>query len=223
MNNKSQRNQRQVEKLEKMVEDTVLSSTAAEFSEIPDELHDISALFDEEERQKTESKKPTLEGLSSAVKSVDGKIVFIPEIDSRIAVEMNNVHVKSNSWLYTRVYIVKEINLENGNVRLWDEGRKQWASTNFITSFNSPNTVSIKIMPKNRTSIPEEGFPVRSSKTVKESIKPIVIGPKTPGKRGRPAGSKNRPKDVVKAERVEKIKTRAKKAEMKSKRRRGVK
>jgi len=218
MNNKSQRNQHQVEKFEKIVSETVLASTVADFSEIPDELHDISNLLEQVEQQKNESsKKPTIDGLLDAFSIIDDVIVFNPEVETKIVVEMNNIHVKSNCWLFTRVYTVKEIDQETGNLKLWDDGRIQWAGANFKYAANFPNVIKIKVMPKNRTSIPEGGFPVKSNQH-KEHVKEELPKVKsTSGKRGRPAGSKNRPKDVVKAEKNERIKQRVKKAEMRAK------
>lgn len=186
---------------------------------------DSEALLTPEERIKRRSAlQPDISWLKPAI--VDGK--FIPEKNDYIVVEMYSVLDDRHPWLDTRVYqLIKEPG-EDGFLKLYDHVRGQCAAMNWKTGVDAG--YEFKLPPSGRN--PETLFESASGRR-RRFEKPAYIKkfeqevlenkissddspPEAPEKRkgrGRPPGSKNRPKEVIIAERqARREELRAKKA-----------
>lgn len=119
-----------------------------------------------------------------------GRPLFFP--GDRIVAQRRASLLEGNPWLDTRVYIVKAIDTVSGLVYCTDEE----VNCSATICYNSPTT-EIRLAPA-------KGDPFKAPKKAKnipvpqEGVTPSQDGKK---KRGRPKGSKNRPKAVVAAER----------------------
>jgi len=95
-------------------------------------------------------------------------------------------------WLYTLVGKVRSIDDDTGLVTLWDEDSDQRNPMCRYVSFKSSLCI-FKLAPV-------RGNPFDAAK-IARVLPPRVPGEKKRG-RGRPKGSKNRPKEVIQAERA---------------------
>ena len=152
--------------------------------------------------------KPDISRLPDAV--VSGQPMF--GRDDKLVVERYATVLPGRPYLDTKTYKVVDVNPANGAVRLYDEDLKQFASTNFIDGLRAGYVYKlakgVAVSTKRKRGRPRKN-PVVEVQPVEET--------KPKRGRGRPAGSKNRPKDVVAAEKAEKRAVRAAKLAAKKK------
>jgi len=142
--------------------------------------------------------KPDISGLSDATTG------GIPNFDAgdKIVIERYASFLKGNPYLDTRTYTVMTLDTFSGRLGLYDESVSQFASANFIRDIRSGNVFKLAdghtVSTKKKRGRPRKG-PMLSAA---ESAAAAVLAAATPKRgRGRPKGVKNRPADVIAAER----------------------
>lgn len=176
----------------------------------------LAGLTPEQREQKRLSNKPSIDHLPDGVAALDdGSVLPLFDVGERIVAERHTDLLGGAPWLDTRVYIVKSINDETGELLCYDEELQHFA----YIGFRNPLT-RIKLAPKH-------GDPFKVPKQQeKQQEDPVAVAGEpaaspVPGdkkKKGRPKGSKNRPKEVIEAEKkAKKAEKAAKKAEKKAK------
>lgn len=159
------------------------------------------------------SNKPDISHLLFAV---DDRGNFIPQVDDKVVIERCCSLLPSNMWLDTCLYSVRDIDYDNGNLKLWNEDEKQYALCNYIDGviagyvFKLPPLVGNFSTKKQVVYYDkgEEPEPEDSSLMARMRREGLIIGEeptaevklKKEGK-GRTKGSKNRPREVIVAER----------------------
>lgn len=161
-----------------------------------------------------DSRKPDISHLPSATaEDENGVVIPLFDVNDKIVIERHASMLTGRPWLDTQTYIVQEIDDETGVVKLWNPDMLQFALGNFITGPQRGDDYRLAV----------EGTPTvgkrKRGRPRKNPVQPVALKPgeKKRG-RGRPAGSKNRSKDVIKAEKAVKAKERAAKASSKRKR-----
>ena len=144
--------------------------------------------------------KPDISRLPDAL-GPDGKPLF--KAGDKIVIERYASCLTGCPYLDTRSYRVQSIDMTTGNVWLFDDSLCQHAGTNWKTA---PRTGDVfKFAMGNVVSKKKRGRP---RKNPIEAPKPVVLGEDgkpVKKKRGRPPGSKNRPKSEIKAEKAAKV------------------
>ena len=138
----------------------------------------------EERERRRLARKPDISHLKPGVAEVGGELIPLFDVGSRIVVERTAGLLRSRPWLDTRVYIVRMIDDDKGIVGAWDE---EWphGTHNCFLSFKD-GFHDIRLAPKaGNPFVPRKERPKAT-----EAADPTA--PKR--KRGRPKGSKNRPK-----------------------------
>jgi len=141
----------------------------------------------------TAKNKPDISRLPDAV--LEGKPIFAR--GDRIVIERYNGILGGNPYLDTKTYLVNSVDLETGRVTLFDETLLQHATDNWkgglargqLYKFAHGLNVSTKR---------KRGRPRKNPVAPPAAAAP----PGEKKKRGRPKGSKNRPREEVKADRV---------------------
>lgn len=172
------------------VPEVILEKTPAEsFNEELDQIL-------EHERSRA---RPDVSGLADAVVfDDDGDPVFVPQPGERVVIERWITFATGRVWLDTETYRVVSVDHETGNLRLVNDSLRQHSMSNFITGtergyvFKLPGTVNVGKR--------HRGRPKKRRGDYSEPAQKPTGAPK---KRGRPKGSKNRPRDVVQAEKNE--------------------
>lgn len=139
--------------------------------------------------------KPDISSLEDAVDvSDDGTVTFIPVVGGKVVIERC---VESGDWLDTNLYTVTDIDTESGALRLIRDEFGHNAMSNYMEGILRGYV--FKLPPKKGPIVKRK---VRVSRKVKDATITIP-DPNLPKKgRGRPKGSKNRPKDVIQAEKA---------------------
>jgi len=142
---------------------------------------------------------PTTERLINAIAAGDdGSPLFIPGPGDLVVMERRSVLLSGMPWIDTRLLRVKKINDETGNIVLFDDDMKQNVQSNFITG--PARGILFKIPAKRGNPF----GPQTNAAAAKLEAAPVVIiaadGSVKKRGRGRPAGSKNREKSVIKLE-----------------------
>ncbi len=158
---------------------------------------ELSTLTVQAREERRLAKKPKINHLKSGVLTdpETGDKLPVFDIGDRIIVERCSMLLSGSPWLDTRLYEVRWIDDESGAVHCCDPEFMHHA----VISFKSPfHRIVIPPVRGNPFAVPRG----RSAQTPGEGL-PVAIG--TPAKRGRgrPKGSKNRAKDVIKAEKAE--------------------
>lgn len=148
-----------------------------------------------------EVRKPNISMLHRAVEEVDGELLPLFAVGDRIVIERHAHSLPGNPWLDTQTYVVQDIDDETGVLRLWNPGQNQFAMGNYITGPERGDDYRLAGDRRNPIGKRKRGRP---RKNPVEPIAPLVDGQPLPVKRGRgrPKGVKNRPKDVIAAERA---------------------
>jgi len=95
---------------------------------------------------KVAKEKPDISYLHDAVVFLDdGTPVFVPEVGDHVVIERPRLG-SMTEWFDTRMYCVKEVNEENGNLSLFDTECDCWAGSNYLTG--SSKGLLFKIPPK---------------------------------------------------------------------------
>lgn len=175
---------------------------------------DSEALLTPEERiSRRSALMPDISWLKNAVKDD----MFIPVKGDYFIAEMYSVLDDRHPWLDTRVYMLTKDPADNGDLKLYDPARGQCAAMNWKTALKAGYV--LKLTPPGRN--PETLFESSSGRRKKFEKPAYVIKheqklleeenvissdaqPPAPPEqrrgRGRPPGAKNRPKDVIRAE-----------------------
>ena len=157
--------------------------------------------------------KPMIDHLPDAViKDELGIPTLLAVPGDKIVIERVATVLQGKPWLDTKTYTIESIDAATGNIGLWDDDLHRSAASNFIQGvkagyrFKLPNIKGLSIGKKKR------GRPRKNPTGAPEPAKPVQLdaeGKPVIRKRGRPAGSKNRDKDVIKAEKKAKLEKRA--------------
>lgn len=151
-----------------------------------DEEYASASLTPEQREQRRLAKKPKIDHLQDGTTTLDdGSILPLFDVGDTIVAERHISFVDNHPWLDTRLYTVRSIDDEKGIVHCTDVELVHYA----CIGFKHPHT-RIKLAPK-------RGNPFKAPKVEKVQVE---LPPGEKKKRGRPKGSKNRPKDVIKAE-----------------------
>lgn len=184
---------------------------AVDVATIEDEVGE----FDESSDARN-ARRPDVSHLDDALADVDGTLVPLFGIGDKIVIERTNILHPDRPWLDTQTYTVQDIDDVTGDLKLWNDGFQQFAASNFIQGiaygyvFKLPSGTRIG---KTRRGGGKRGRKVArvasSAPATPEPKVPLVTEAEVPVKRGRgrPPGSKNRPKAVIEAERRTKAKT----------------
>ena len=180
--------------------------TAAESSLVP--------AFIDESPEAIEARKPKISHLEPATVTAGDEVLPLFGIGDRIVIERYAHGLPMKPWLDTQTYLVDDIDDESGDLRLWNADLMQHAMGNFRTGPQRGDVY--KLFPKEKGSLVigkrKRGRPKRdrsadpksTSTAANSSSVPANLQPGQKRKRGRPAGSKNRPKAEITAERLAK-------------------
>lgn len=150
--------------------------------------------------------KPDISRLPDAI--AGGKLLLKP--GERIVIERRVPFLDGCPYLDTRTYVIKSIDEATGVLRLWDESFQQWAMDNYA---KGPSYGQVYKMALGR-SVTTKKKRGRPRKNPVEAPKPVELGPDgkpVKKKRGRPKGSKNRPREEIREEKLAKAAKRTKK------------
>jgi hypothetical protein len=138
-----------------------------------------------------QARRPPIDHLKTgiAVNPADGMVVPLFVEGDRIVVDRRTTLLKGTPWLETIVGKVRNIDDDTGLVTMWDEDGDPRSPpvryVNYKDAFHDFRLAPVKGNPFEPPPPPRQQKP-----------------PRDPGKpgRGRPKGSKNRPKEVIQAE-----------------------
>lgn len=143
--------------------------------------------------------RPMIDHLPDAVERDElGRFVLSARPGDKIIMERWATILKGRPWLDTKTYTIVSIDEASGEVHLWDDDLQRNATTNYITGtkagyrFKLPTKKGMLIGTKRR------GRPRKNPTDAPTNASPG--GPPVVKKRGRPAGTKNRDRDVIAAE-----------------------
>lgn len=197
-----------------------------ELEPIEEEELDLN-LSPEQADERRLARRPNIEHLQDGVaRLTDGRVIALFDVGDRIVVDRMLLW-DPKKWLDTRVYEVREIDDDTGLIRAWDVV----AEHNSFLSFTHP-TSTVKLAPArgNPFRAPpgwqraQNIHPVEDKETIQTDAPIIPVSTvEQPVKRGRgrPKGSKNRPKDEIQADKARLLAERRAKREAREKRRRG--
>lgn len=166
----------------------------------------------EMEARKKAASRPMIDHLPDAVtKDEHGLPLLLAKPGEKIIVERYATVLQGKPWLDTKTYVIESIDVVSGRLALWDDDLQRSAGTNFIEGlkvgyrFKLPTHKNMQIGKRKR------GRPKKNPTEAPTAAAPVVLGPDgqpIKKKRGRPAGSKNRPHDVIVAEKRAKLEKR---------------
>lgn len=177
------------------------------------DIETLSELQDAEAKEKARNAaKPVIDHLPDAVGTDElGNPTFLAGAGDRVIIERVATVLNNKPWLDTKTYVVNSVDCATGELRLWDTDAARDTVSNYIDGisrgyrFKLPTRRDMEIgkrkrgrPKKNPTGIPEQAKPVELDAEGKPVIK----------KRGRPKGSKNRDKAIIKAEKKAKLEAR---------------
>lgn len=138
--------------------------------------------------------KPDISHLAEAVEvDDDGNVTFLPKEGGKVVIERC---VESGVWLDTNLYTVKAIDTETGALRLIRDEFGHQAMSNYIEG--TLRGYIFKLPPK-KGPIVKRKIRVGSTPTLT-----IPTDPNAPKRgRGRPKGTKNRDKETIRAEKMQ--------------------
>lgn len=171
-----------------------------------------------------EARKPDISRLPDAI-GPDGKPLF--RVGEKIVIERRAGVLAGNPYLDTRTYLVVRINDDNGNLELFDESTASSSLSNYIVG--PKRGYVFKLAGRHAVSTKRKrGRPRKNPVGDETEVKAVTLdanGQPVKKKRGRPPGSKNRDREVIKAEKKAKVAAKmARKAKIKARkalRRRG--
>jgi len=138
------------------------------------------------------TRKPNIDHLEDGtIKTLAEGVLPLFSNGDRIVAERMASCLPGNPWLDTRVYIVKSIDDETGEVRCVDEELVHYACIGYRSPFTR-----IKLVPRKMGN----PFKVPVKRTPRQVELDAAVKPGEQKKRGRPKGSKNRSKAEVQAE-----------------------
>lgn len=152
--------------------------------------------------------QPNISHLEDAVKyDAAGNPYLDLKVGDTIVIERHTPFLPGKPWLDTKPYYINDVDQTTGNLKLYFEELQQHAKDNFVMGLKAGNLYK---------KVPLFGrwdSPVRSKR---EPVTPVVVsnpelteyGEPVKKTRGRPKGSKNRDREVVAAEKKEKLEAR---------------
>jgi hypothetical protein len=116
-----------------------------------------------EEEVPQNPKRPSTKGLFSAITHLDdGTPIFVPEPGEYVLIDRSANFLKGKPWIETRLWKVKRVNEETGDVLLYDDSFQQWGATNYIKGHLSGDLLFLQ--PKKDLKIKQ----IRVSNKIKE-------------------------------------------------------
>jgi len=161
------------------------------------EEYATAGLTPEQREARRLSRKPPIDHLPDGTAVYQGQVIPLFDVGDRIVAERHIDFLAGNPWLDTRIYVVRSIDDDTGAVHCTDEEMQHYA----CVGFKRPLT-RIKLAPK-------KGNPFNAPKVKREEAK-VELPPGEKKKRGRPKGSKNRPKEEIRAEKQARKEARSK-------------
>jgi len=154
------------------------------------------------------ARKPDISWLEDGTVVTDEGRLPLFAIGDKIVIERYCSMLEGSPWLDTKTYEVTGIDDETGNLQLWNPDLKQHAMSNF--KFGLDKGQVIKLAPeKGNIGGRKRGRPRKNP--VGKPAPTLAPGEKKRG-RGRPPGSKNRPKaEILKDRELKKLERGAKK------------
>lgn len=143
--------------------------------------------------------KPDIRHLEDAIEvDDDGNVKFLPQVGGKVVIERC---VESGSWLDTNLYTVTAIDTETGALRLIRDEFGHNAMSNYMEGILRGYV--FKMPPKKGPIVKRKIRVSKKPRADKGEVTLTVPDPNAPKRgRGRPKGSKNRPKDAIKAEKA---------------------
>jgi hypothetical protein len=177
------------------------------------EYESISSILASEAKERARlASKPVLDHLEDAVEMDEGGIpTFTVAPGDKVVIERYATILRGSPWLDTKVYTVESIDGVTGTLHLWDDDGKCYAMTNYITGvaagfkFKVPPAKGGMPTSQRKRGRPRKILPPGQEKPSTPSLD--ADGQPVKKKRGRPPGVKNRPRDVIAAERRAKVKS----------------
>jgi len=162
------------------------------------------------ERAKS-ANKPLIDHLPDAIEKDElGMPVLLAKPGDKLVIERYASILKGSPWLDTKTYTIESIDIASGRVDLWDDDLGRNAITNYIEGTKAGYRFKL---PAGRVGIGQRkrGRPKKNPTGAPEASKPVeldVNGRPVKKKRGRPPGSKNRSREVIRAEKRAMVETR---------------
>lgn len=142
---------------------------------------------------------PKIDHLRDAIEiNHAGDPIFLLPVGSRLIIERRSGLLNGRPWIDTKVYEIREIDQDSGLLKLWDPETHHHARDNFKAGVKVGSRYKVPPM-KGRWDAPPKIVKVPSSPVVVETG---VDGMPVKRGRGRPAGVKNRPREVIEQEKV---------------------
>lgn len=163
----------------------------------------VEELSDDRRLAAWQGRRPSIDHLEAGVVTTEdpnGDTIVVPlfDVGDRIVVDVRTEHLKNSPWLYTLVGKVRSIDDDTGLVTIFDEDTDPRNPAVRYVSMRLPTLQAFKIAPL-------KGNPFDSTKKhVRPTVTPVTGPDGSPERRGRgrPKGTKNRPKDVIVAEKA---------------------
>lgn len=145
----------------------------------------------------TDDDRPFIADLPDAVVPSPAGLIFLPKLGDKVVVEYTEP-TQGNRWVSTRTGSVSFIDPSSGNFLCTDDARGQSFGSNYLTYMSNGVTIKLAMgaLKKRKRKV--------AAVVVNKAAKPEVSRATSPEQkrgRGRPKGSKNRPKEVIEAER----------------------
>lgn len=163
------------------------------------------------------ARKPDVSCLEDAFNE-DGTPLF--EVGGRIVIERYATTIPGLPWLDTQTYVVREVDTVSGVMKLWNPHVYQTALTNY--KLGLANGFLYKLAPtkgsigNKKRGRPKKHSPAGTSTPTSPTSPPAgatsSTSPEGKKGRGRPKGVKNRPKEVIRAERASRAAAKGKRA-----------
>jgi hypothetical protein len=178
-----------------------------DINENPETFDELTAL--EAKQRAKEASKPLIDHLPDAVvKDEMGLLALSAGPGDKLIIERYATVLSHRPWLDTKTYTITNVNLATGIVGLWDDDLHRSASTNFIEGVKCGYRFKLTTRKGMQIGKRKRGRPRKNPTDAPELAKPVELGPDgqpIKKRRGRPAGVKNRPKNVIVAEKKAKI------------------
>ena len=178
-----------------------------DINENPETFDELTAL--EAKQRAKEASKPLIDHLPDAVvKDEMGLLALSAGPGDKLIIERYATVLSHRPWLDTKTYTITNVNLATGIVGLWDDDLHRSASTNFIEGVKCGYRFKLTTRKGMQIGKRKRGRPRKNPTDAPELAKPVELGPDgqpIKKRRGRPAGVKNLPKDVIVAEKKAKI------------------
>jgi hypothetical protein len=159
--------------------------------------------------------RPNIDHLPDAVvKDEMGMWLLLAKPGEKIIIERFSSIFPGRPWMDTKVYTVHSVETVSGNVYLHDDDLQRITTTNIEQALKYGHRFKLPTVKVNLTTKRKRGRPRKNAIAPTPSKAAVAPTDEAPVKRGRgrPKGSKNRPKDVVAAEKAAKKATKKLKA-----------